>query len=155
MSVFFNILWYSHMITKFKFRIFIVIFNIKINIFTLFNIGGIHFYCSRIRVIIFIHYIIQLININIFWYCFHMLINSILYDSNKPFNNNWFSFIVGWIHFYIVVFQPWFHWFVLKTKKKLPLSTHISFGLRPDSFKIAWTVLVIVIPFLPFKWKHI
>ena len=41
--------------------------------------------------------------------------------------------------------------FINLSQYSLPLSTHILFGLRFDSFQIFWKELVIVIAFLSFK----
>ena len=43
------------------------------------------------------------------------------------------------------------HDFINLSQNSLPLSTHIIFGLRFDSFQVFLEELVIVLPFLSFK----
>ena len=62
------ILWYSNMFASFKFRIFIITFFNRVNICIIFNFNRLHFNCSLIYIVVFIYYIIQFINIHIFWY---------------------------------------------------------------------------------------
>ena len=53
--------WYYHIIPNFKFWIFIIIFNMKVDICTRLNIYGvicINLWCSMICIIVFINYII-------------------------------------------------------------------------------------------------
>ena len=88
-------------------------------------------------------------------------------SSNKFFTNNRFSFITGWIHFYVifiyvilsyfyVIFLLSFYTFLCHNFTDLlwnllPLSTHTLFGLQIDSFKTFWKALVIVVPLLSFQ----
>ena len=71
------VFWYSNNITDFKFRIFIIILFIRVNVCAWFYINGFHLNCAMICSITFINYIIEFININIFWYWSHLLINFI------------------------------------------------------------------------------
>ena len=54
------------MVTNYKFRIFIFIFFIKVNICASFYIGRLHFNGSMICMILFINYVIYFINIHFF-----------------------------------------------------------------------------------------
>ena len=59
---------YSLIITKFKFRIFIIISIIKVKRCFWFCIKRFHFNSSMICIVLFFNYVTQFINIEIFWY---------------------------------------------------------------------------------------
>ena len=68
------------------------------------SLTSIGFIFIVLYIVVFIHYIIQFINIQIFWYICHILIIFVPKSPNKSFSNNRFSFTVYWMHFYIIIF---------------------------------------------------
>ena len=61
------IFWYSNHITNFKFRIFIINSFTRVNICDCFYINSFYFNCTMLCIIIFLNYVIEFINIHIFW----------------------------------------------------------------------------------------
>ena len=108
------VFWHFYMIANFKFRIFTINFFTRVNKGITFNINGFHINCSMICAVVLIYYIIKFINIHIFWYSCHMLINFVLLSSNKSSSNNRFSFIMYWIHFYVIIISAFLKRTVIK-----------------------------------------
>ena len=52
------IFWYSHIITNFEFRIFIIMLNVEVIIYACLNINKPHFDCPMVRIIVIINNII-------------------------------------------------------------------------------------------------
>ena len=105
---------YSNNIANFKFRIFIINFFTTVNICVSFYINRFHFNCTILCIVVFINYIILLINIHVFWNWSNVFINFIFKGSIESFSNNRFSFIICYIHFYLIILQKWFHWSIVK-----------------------------------------
>ena len=60
--------WHFYMVTNFKFRIFLIILFMKINVCARLYINKLHFDCAMICIVSFINYIIKFIETQIFWY---------------------------------------------------------------------------------------
>ena len=87
-----------------------------------------------IYIIIFMNYIIQFININIF----ETEVMYLLFEGfNQFFSNKRYSFIKCWIHFYFTILQRWIHW-------SLPKFTTFI-------YQQFWKASVIVVHFVSFK----
>ena len=69
-----SMFWYFHMVTNFKFRVFVIMMNTIVNICTRLNITRFHFNCP---IVIFVNYFIKLINVYNFWYCNCMLVGRL------------------------------------------------------------------------------
>ena len=50
----------------------------------------------------------------VFWYWSQIFVDFIFKSFNKSFKNNRFSFVMLWLHFYIIILQPWFSWSDIK-----------------------------------------
>ena len=51
--------WYSHMITNFPLKVFIIMLNTIVNVCTQLNMGRLHFDCLMIHFVVFVNYYIQ------------------------------------------------------------------------------------------------
>ena len=136
------------MITNFNLTIFLIIPFIKVNIFAWLYIIRLHFNCSMKCIVVFIsllcHLIYQYIHFLILksYICkFHFLM------SNKSFCNNRFSFIICWIHFFIIILKPWFYWSTVKFIVFV-YQYFVWFAIR--LIKRFWEGLVLVINFCIF-----
>ena len=113
-------------------------------------INRLYYNCTMICIVVFIDISMYLLiyQYNHFWCWSHVFINFILWSFNNSFSNNRFSFVMCWIHFYIIILQPWFNWSIVKLTV---LSNKFLFGLQLASSKNFRKVSVIVIPFYSFK----
>ena len=103
--VFSKIIWYSNIITNFTFRIFIIIFNNKVNIQTWLYISRLHFDCALIFTIMFINYIIWSISLYIFGNWSHVFFEVLI----NPSATIDFPLLCTEYIFYITVLQQWFN----------------------------------------------
>ena len=104
------IFWYSYMITNFKFRVFLIIFLIKVKIYASIYISSFHFDYAMICIVVFINYTIWFINIHIFWDWFHVFINFVVPGSNKSYSSNKSQSLST----EYIIWQSWYHWFIIK-----------------------------------------
>ena len=133
--------WYSNMVTNFKFRIFLTIFFIKVNIIAWININRLHFNCAVI-------FSLDLFTISSNLSIYTVFDTDVIYIwilifivvINQSFNNNRFSFVMCWINFYSLYCNH------DSIDVLLKLAT---FDIRPDSPKSFWKALVI--PFFLFQ----
>ena len=102
------IFWHSCIVTNFKFGS-LSFFCIKVKICAWLYINRLYFDCTVILIVVFINYIIYFINIHIFWYW-----SFVLKGSKRSFSSNRCRFVVCWIHFYMIILKPWFHWSIVK-----------------------------------------
>ena len=107
------ILWHSHTITNFEFRILIIMANTTLDIPTRPNTSTFHFYCSIVCFVAFVNYFFWLVSIKI-WYCSHMLVNFVFQSFDKVFSSNRLCFIVYQILFDAIVTKLWLHWSTVK-----------------------------------------
>ena len=135
------------MVKNVKFRIFVIMLNATFNISAGMNISKFHFYCS-IYCLIFFMYVLF-----VYW-CTQILIP-------QSYAYNFFSLKFQEIclqqltflrcvlkHFNVVIIQPRLHWSIVKITT--PVYPYLALFM-PCSFKILWSALVIVIPFLTFN----
>ena len=100
------IFWYYNNIIKFKFRSFSITFFNKINICAWFYISRLYLNCAMICIVIFINYIISLIN-TLFHYSNYYII-PISYTIILPKLFNWS------IEKFIAFVYPYFIWFAIR-----------------------------------------
>ena len=145
------VFWYSHMIANFEFTILVIMFSTIVNRGIRINISRLHFDCSMMYVVIFVNYFLWIIEVHIFWYCSHMLVNFVLQGSDKSFCNNKFSFIVCWIHFSSIFMQQWLHCSILKlTTLTYPYSVWFKTKVIQNFLKRVSDYNI----FLVFQWNN-
>ena len=87
------IFWYSDNMTNFSLRIYLgfifLLESIHVFDFTSTGLILVVLWCA----------------VCVVWYLSHVFINFIPSGSNESFGNNRFSFILCWIHFYIIILQ--------------------------------------------------
>ena len=96
----------------FKFRIFFIIFFIKVNMCLTLHQQASFWLLYDMYCRIYSPY--HLLNIHIFSYWSHIFVSFIIDGFNKSLGNNGFSFVICWIHTFIIILQPWFHWSFVK-----------------------------------------
>ena len=102
------IFWYSHMITNFEFKIFVIILSNIFNRRTRLNIAWFHF-CF----LLYLPIIPSILSICTIYDTSDMFVYLTLHSSDKSFSNNRLSFIY-WIHFNTIATQSWLHWSITK-----------------------------------------